>query len=285
VLSGSGTFVNDALPNATVRNLGLGPNELRWTTTYQGCQSYDDVIINNNTVTSTAGLPKPVCENWAYLNADDPGSGTGYWTVEGGAGIFATKTAYNTIVTQLYDGNNTFRWTVFKNGCSNSTTTVITNYQFYVDAGSDRTIGTANTKLDAIDIGAPGSWSIISGAGVFDTPTDPLTIVDQLGFGINKFRWSVTKNNCVAYDDVVIIYNRWPANINPLYKEICEDTLTVVGSDPGLGASKWSVMSGSVEFSSDSTPVTKLLKIGRGQLPKMDTHHLKMLLLLINPLI
>jgi len=76
-----------------------------------------------------------------------------------------------------------------------------------VSAGADQIVCAFNTTLAATTAMGSGTWSVVSGTGVFADATNPTTYVSGLSYGINVFRWTSTGGLCMdvgAYDDVVV---------------------------------------------------------------------------------
>jgi hypothetical protein len=73
------------------------------------------------------------------------------------------------------------------------------------NSGPNQAICETFTTLNAQPLPSLGTWSVISGTGVFSNPNDPNTQVTGLSIGTNIFRWSTTNALCGdIYDDVEI---------------------------------------------------------------------------------
>ncbi len=268
LMSGSGTIHDPSQSHTYVTGLAKGDNVLRWTV-YNGiCSAYDEITITNNMVTATAGEDQEVCDTVAVMAADPPGpGGHGEWTLVAGGGKILDPTAFNTQIWGLYGGVNTFRWTVWENGCSNSTEVHIINNGFSTYAGEDQTVVTPSAQLNAETppSGASGRWSIVAGAGTFIDQSDPSTVVNNLQYGINTFRWTVYNpiTGCSAYDDVNIIYNGLVVDAGP-DKDICYDTTQLNAQAVPNSTSYWTVVQGSCVFEDPTSPNTKIYNVQRG---------------------
>ena len=270
IVSGGGSIDSSTNPNSIVRNLAKGKNILRWTVRYLTCTASDDVTITNNMVTATAGIDQQVCDTIAYLAADPPGTGGyGVWSIDAGGGWFVDSTLFNTAVYGLNDGTNTFRWTVYENGCSNSTTVKITNNRFSVNAGKDTTVfsPTATLHADSWSGSFPysGTWSIVAGGGVFADAHSPTTNVSNLAYGINTFRWFVTnkQTGCTAYDDVNVTYIGFSVDAGA-DQDICKDSTVLSAQSVNNATQYWSVVQGGGDFEDPTNPATKVTKLARG---------------------
>ena len=270
IVSGGGVIDSSTDPHSIVRNLAKGQNILRWTVQNGSCSAYDDVTLTNNMVTATAGIDQKVCDTIAYLAADPPGpGGHGVWSVVAGGGKFLDSTLYNTEVWGVYDGTNTYRWTVYENGCSNSTTVKIVNNRFSVSAGNDTTVFTPSVTLNADNWSGSypysGSWSIVAGGGVFTNAHDPNTDVNNLAYGVNTYRWFVTNDTtgCTAYDDVNVVYNGLTVDAGS-DQIICKDSTYMSAQYIPNSTSYWSVVQGGGVFDDPTNPTTKVTKLSRG---------------------
>jgi len=98
------------------------------------------------------------------------------------------------------------------NGTSTIAPVMVTVYHDPIaDAGPDQTIiGSPDAQLDAALINSyeTGVWTVISGHGEFRDPTDPKTIVDNLGENKNLLTWRVTNGVCPATIDTMMITRR-----------------------------------------------------------------------------
>ena len=144
VTSGNATFSSQT-HNATASSLLRGENILRWTITYNGCPSYDEVSIwNMLPSTPDAGMPQTVCGTATLAAIPNPANpltvGTGMWSVLSGGGTFSNPTSNTSQVSGLNYGDNTLQWTMSNGNCSLSDVVVITSDVVPSDAGPDVTI-------------------------------------------------------------------------------------------------------------------------------------------------
>ena len=67
-------------------------------------------------------------------------------------------------------------------------------------AGPDQNICADNTVLAANSpgVGEMGTWTLVSGSGLFSDPSSPTSSVGSLGFGDNVFRWTITDSGGVC---------------------------------------------------------------------------------------
>ena len=112
VIQGSGTFINPSKYDTEVINIGKGINVFRWTI-YEYKITFDDVTVTNNSpTTANAGIDQRICTDQGRLSANMPIIGTSVWTIVGGSAVISNINQYNTTITNIGYGFNTFRWTI-----------------------------------------------------------------------------------------------------------------------------------------------------------------------------
>ena len=129
-----------------------------------------------------------------------------------GTGVFADATLYNTEVTDLSNGDNTFIWTVSNGTCSANASVTI-----HVDAAVSASTtpiaaqcGIYTATLTGNDP-APGTglWTTTSGATITN-PTAFNSGVTGLSNGDNVFTWTVTNGTCSEFATLTIHVNSLP---------------------------------------------------------------------------
>ncbi len=265
--SGSAEFENPDQPNTTVTNLGRGDNVLRWTISNNGCTSFDEITVTNNSPGEAyAGADRSVCGEKFSLNANIPQRGTGEWSVLSGSADIVDPHSHNSEVTNLSLGNNTLRWTVSHEGCSSSDEVVILNDQpASVSAGADQYLCADSTRLYASDTsGGSGRWSIAKGSASFSDNTVYNTNVYNLEKGENRLVWTITINGCSTSDTVMIMNNLPSLPSAGPDQDNCSSEAFMAANSPLIGTGKWSVVSGSAVFEDPSNPLTKITSAGNG---------------------
>jgi len=245
-LLGSATIANNTLFNTLVSNLTQGENIFRWTVQRNACTAFDDVTVRNDLPTpSVAGAAQSVCGSSATLSANNPSVGVGTWSTVSGTGVVNTASLFNSSVSGLSQGSNTFRWTIVNNACSSNSTVVVTNNSFTASAGSDQTLCSTNATLAGMDpVPGTGVWSQVLGSGAFASDTRFNTTVSSLANGTNVFRWTVSKNGCESSDEVTIV-NDLPTVANAgVDQSTCGTTATLAANSPVYGSGLWTVASG-----------------------------------------
>jgi PKD repeat protein len=216
VLNGSGniTLVNN--PASAVTNLGPGMNTFRWSVVWNTCSGYDDVNIIYNSITADAGPDTTICTSSYTMQANTPSPGAiGVWiplSINPGLQIVSPNSPV-TQITGIQSGSvNTLRWKVSLNGLEVFSDVTIINKEFYLSAGNRQDVCTNYATMAAEAPGAgTGSWRIITGAGMFVSSSFNNTLVTNLGEGVNRFEWTVSKTGgCIESDTVIIFYNLPP---------------------------------------------------------------------------
>lgn len=256
VNSGSGIVANVNNPTSEVSSLSVGFNELTWSIVNGGCESVDNLYLTNNSVTADAGIDSTVCNGFAYLHGSIPTQGIGYWSVMSGSGTLTNSCLYNTTVSSLGVGANTFRWNINNAGCIGSDDVIITNENLSIFAGGEEPNCTDTTTLlaDPLPIGATGKWSVSSGTGNFANSMLYNTKVTGMTLGTeNIFTWTVTKGACVMTDDFHSFNYGYTANAG---SDIHSCTVTSVLKAPALPAGQtgyWSTVSGTVNVNNSTS--------------------------------
>ncbi len=251
---GSGNFSNPLSPNSRIDNLSEGVNILRWTLTQGQCTVFDEVVLTNNSaIQAKAGPDIDDCKDFAVLDANIPSRGEGRWSLVSGKGTFEDPLDARTTVRNLGFGENVLLWTITNGKCFTTDQVIITNrIPDQANAGTDRVICEDYLTLNANNPSSGiGSWSVVSGKGVFDDLYDNRTIVRGVGYGENVYRWTVTYGTCTTTDEVVVVSQKADPYAG-------EDDITYVNSyelkagNPGSIQGKWKIVAGNGRFADDT---------------------------------
>lgn len=267
IINGSGTFSSMVVNNPTVTNLAFGDNIFRWTITNNGCTEHDEVIIANNFILATAGEDETFCQDSITLKASNPLPGIGTWTIlEASAALFENQNAPNSKVRNLSKGANSFRWTVSNKGCVSYDDVVITNNEpTRALAGENQSVCSKSATLFANDaLYGTGVWTAMSGAAVFVDPVNPRTTVNNLAGGANILRWTITKESCVSFDEVIITSNLATNVFAGNNQVACSDTAVLSANPPTLGVGQWAIISGAGSFVNRYQQNTVVRNLGQG---------------------
>lgn len=212
LVNGSGTITSPNTYNSGVTGLGEGINTFKWTIANGECTSTsDEVIISSYTTptTATAGTDQNVCGTTSTLEGNNPTVGSGTWTLVSGAGTITSASSYNSGITDLGLGANTFRWTISNGTCTASTDDVVlTGYTppTTANAGSDQSVNITTATLDGNNpsVGT-GVWTLTSGTGTITSSSTYNSGITGLGAGENIFTWTITNGICTSTDEVSIV--------------------------------------------------------------------------------
>ena len=262
VIAGSGTFVDPHKYNTEVKNIGKGQNIYRWTV-YEYQVTYDEVKITNNSPSSAnAGIDQKICSVNTNLAGNDPLIGSGTWTIIGGSGTIVTPGSYNSALTNLGPGSNTFRWTISHDVCSSFDEVVITSDQpTTAVAGVDQITCADSVNLypNTPTIGT-GEWSVVQGSAFFANNK-----AYNLSRGDNLLKWTISNNGCYSSATVVITSNKPTVSFTGEDKVICTDSITLPGNTPVFGTGLWTMMYGSATFEDNTDPQSKVTNLAPGQ--------------------
>lgn len=246
--------IGDPLSNITTA-LNLSENvRLRWTINSGGCIYSNEIEYHNQLPTlAVTQEDKAVCDNFTTITANVPSAAnneTGLWTLVGGSGnvIIDQKSLFQTAVSNLDPGINTFRWTISNPYCSSSDILIITNNRITTNAGPDQDICSTTTILSAGNEGGSGYWTTTSGTAIITDSTNPSTGVSGLSYGQHTFKWTRIDNGCSATDEV-LVNNNMPidANAGPDHI-VCETTASLNAVSPGIGIGLWTKVLGNAHI-------------------------------------
>ncbi len=268
--SGQGTITDPSDPNTTVTDLGIGVNVFTWTVSNGPCANgltSDDasiLLFDLNSPPAAAGPDQSQCTpntstTMAANNATAPG--TGVWSVAQGSANFIDPASPTTDVDGLIVGENILVWTLENGVCgiSHDSVSVFIYDEFNppANAGPDVEICTPQDSIylagNTPTFPAEGTWSLVSGAGLFADTHDPGSKVVGLTIGYNTFAWTVNNgpcNNPITSDTMTVILfsdSTSAPNAGPdLETCLPQTTIHLQGVAPQLPATGiWSLASGS----------------------------------------
>lgn len=271
VIAGTGNFAAPNSETTSVSGLSPGLNVFRWIISNGVCSpTADDVSVTSVTISSASVIANyTTCSSNASLSANSPQFGNGGWTVLTGSANITSAGSTTTAVTNLNPGQNSFLWTISNAPCPASTATLdivqsgtISN----ADAGIDQSICGFSTVTNAqpVSIGT-GSWSVVSGSGIFANNSSPFSGVTAIGSGTNVFRWTVSNASCTPlFDDVTIITRTISTAVAGPSQTICSVISTLTASQPVFGTGSWVLLVGSGSIFSPTSAVTPVINLGNG---------------------
>ena len=282
LISGTATIANATTSTTSVSGLGIGTTILRWTVNNGPCGTTSDEVsivrFDPANPVANAGPDQSVCipvgsnsVTMAGSNVISPAIGT--WTVVNGSATIANANNPNTQITGLVVGVVELQWQVSNGPCPNGVTQDVVRITVYdantpvANAGPDLSIcsvnGTVTMAGSALVGPSTGFWSLVSGTGSINDPTNPATTVTDLQVGQSVFQWNVSNGPCAnptTNDQMTITIfdpNNPDANAG-VDQSLCTsigNTVTLEGSGvtfPATGV--WTVNGGAATIVSPNSP-------------------------------
>lgn len=267
---------NPTLPPLSLNNNVAGTHTFYVTATRGACESAPyriDLQIFSSPNNPNAGPNQQVCADTATLQGNIPAVGVGYWTTSSLATI-ADSTSRITIARNLQPGPNVFYWH-FVNGPCHRTDNVIIYRDIppgVAQAGPNQSV--CNSLLVALagnnPVSGQGTWSVVSGSGVFSDSYSPSATVTNPASGINLYEWSLRSIYGVcptSRDTMQLLYDR-PAGVANAGPDIvvCDTDRVNLNANPPAngGMGSWGLVSGSAGIANPADPATSLNAIAFG---------------------
>ncbi len=268
-VNGSGVFDSINNPIANISDMSYGINTVYWQTQYYECDLYDTItVINDLPTTPNAGYNVVLCEDYASLNANTIIIGDGNWfTIQGNVN-YVDSINPNTQIFNIAPDTNILVWHAVHNTCGLSDTLVLVNNKptLPIIATNDTILCSNEFLLSAnTPTQGNGQWSFVNGSGFMADIHNPTTQTEGLQQGINTIRWTITKQNCELYDEIVIV-NSLPSNAFAGYNQtLCKDTFILEATQPAIGTGFWSIISGGATFADTTNPNSIIWNINNGE--------------------
>ncbi|MEQ9350946.1 MAG: HYR domain-containing protein, partial [Vicingaceae bacterium] len=136
------------------------------------------------------------------------------------------------------------------------------------NAGNDSTICSDSIRLSAnVPVIGNGSWSSPDAAIIFDDGTDPTSQARNLSRGLNSIVWTISNGICnVSRDTVEITFENDPSpSMAGPDQLLCEQFQTnLAANTPAIGNGIWTILSGSGNLSSNTSPTASLSGLSPG---------------------
>lgn len=164
----------------------------------------------NDEIRIFAGNDQKICNDITFLNALNTDNSEGKWNIHKGTGNIWDVYKSKTLVTDLGYGENIFRWSVKTPAGIYYDDVTIYNYSVKAFAGKDQEICGQETVLKASNPGkCTGEWSVMKGSGDFYNKKAFTTQINNVGNGINQYKWTVTNKNCSSASIVTVKNNKF----------------------------------------------------------------------------
>jgi gliding motility-associated-like protein len=253
----------------SVSNLSFAADTLFWTTTNGICSVVDTVVITSfEQIQASAGVDQTICGNSAQLEAVSPTIGSGIWSSVNASVIFADATNYQTSASNLSFGVDTLIWTVTNGTCTSVDSVFITsNILLVANAGEDQTnCGNSTILAASIPENGSGVWTSLNSSIIIEEPTNPLSAVSNLTFGVDTLIWTITVDFCTSVDSVFITSIVQPQAFAGLDTTICElqQPLTIPISITGSNNWTWTAILGNAAIDNELSlfPSFSLMSLG-----------------------
>jgi gliding motility-associated-like protein len=124
--SGNASISNPDSVSTEITAIANGVNVFVWVVYDDFCSDSANYIINKKEkIIADAGIDQDVCNNYVFLSAVPPQSGTGLWQLINGNGIIQNSNTPTTRVDNLQQGLNIFSWNITNGNCTDADTVVI----------------------------------------------------------------------------------------------------------------------------------------------------------------
>jgi gliding motility-associated-like protein len=212
LISGNGNFSNVSSNSTNVSNISAGVNVFRWTISTANCgSSFDEVSIEviNAPNSAFAGNDNEVCGDSITLNASAASSGNGVWTALNSGPVFSDVNLFNSVVSNLSQGTNTFVWTVTLSGCPETSDTIIISSVFpptIANAGLDQIIcGNTTIVTGSVVFVGNSSWTSSNSNVVINNSTSNITSMLFNQTGTYTLSYSISNGICPTSTDEIQI--------------------------------------------------------------------------------
>ena len=276
LMSGSGTIADAFSASTSVSNLGPGANVFQWIVSNSVCLPNTALLVVTRDLppdVAVAGNDQQVCDSAASILANTPAVGTGVWSIISGSGTLSDANLEASSISGMTPGTTVLEWTISNGVCPSSSdqlSIVVDAVVSTPDAGSDFSICSSSTNLNATapTIGT-GQWSIISGSGSVDDPSNPTSGLSNVTVGSTVLRWTVTNGTCSDFDEVTVTRTDVPdaASVGA-NQNVCSSTAVLSATAVSTGTGTWSVISGAATFTNANDPTDQVsdLSVGVNQL-------------------
>lgn len=270
VTSGTATIGNVTLANSGITGVPVGTAAvLTWTITNGACSSASSITLNNyqTPTTSNAGTNISQCNSSSFtLAANNPAVGIGTWSVISGPATILNTADRNSGATLPVGQTATLQWSIANGTCPPSTSNVIlTNNTPATVSNAGTNQSNCNSGSFTLNANNPvvgsGLWSVVSGTATITTPTSRTSTVTGVPLGTSAvLSWTITNGACTSQSNVTLTNAANPTTSNAgaaIFN--CENTVfTMAANTPVVGTGAWSVVSGSVNIETPTSPTTQV---------------------------
>lgn len=244
------TFQNIHNPNSIITNMHSGRYLLRWSISNGVCLGSSDSVSLTVSIPpsiANAGANQTLCapDTIAYLHANTPQYGLGYWSFISGPSIltFSNFNSPTSSVKGFVMGTYVLKWNIQGGpNCAISSSDVIIYYTPAANAGTSYTMCNRSITTLTGNINSIGTWSLVSGPNVpiFTINGSNSVIVSDLLIGTYVFKYSIN-GGCNSSSLITVTNLSMPtlpeAGSN---QELCNATMVQLNANnPSIGIGHW----------------------------------------------
>ncbi|MCC7302338.1 MAG: gliding motility-associated C-terminal domain-containing protein, partial [Bacteroidia bacterium] len=273
LVNGSGVIASPSSETSAVSGLSIGTNTFVWTIVNGTCPPTTDtmhIVVYALPSPSNAGPDQSICTDSSGLTGNTPAIGIGMWSVVMGTGTIQSPAQAFTDFVNIGLGANACVWTISNGVCPANTDTVIIVVSALPTpafAGADQVIcsDTAFLNANPVLVGT-GSWTLVSGTGIFADTAAENTLVSGISVGMNVFEWTTTNGTCpVSTDQVTITVMQTPTLADAGPDQVLYVPIAIMnGNVPIIGTGSWSVVSGTATITNPLDPNTMVTDLPTG---------------------
>ena len=251
------TFTPNNAPVSVVNTPPFGTYSLIWSVTISPCLVRDTMVFTSNgPVRAIAGKDTTICDTSLILFGSVNGPSTGSWIDPPGGYVISNTAQLNSPITSLDSGFNLVSLVARYNNCLDTNSMFINVNFMELSAGEDTTVCGPNAPLHSV---GNGTWSVVTGSGIFSDSSSNSPMVLGLAQGANTMRFAGMAGICL-FDDTVSIEDFWaePA-IAGNDTTVCKDSLFLMANQPTWGVGQWNILSGLGNFSTPDMDTTWII--------------------------
>ncbi|MFO7655923.1 MAG: PKD domain-containing protein, partial [Bacteroidales bacterium] len=288
VIAGGTDFSDIHNAHASLSNISGGENILVWTieSRFSSCiTTYDTIRILRDVTPqpANAGPDLRICSasSLALTGNEPTDGGSGLWTLLSGGSTISVPSLFNSTVTNLAYGTNSFQWTISSrfgicSGSSDQLTIIRDEMPAAANAGMDQFLCNSTSSPLGANTASVGSgvWSVaekpVAAIPSFIPSTSDHNASVQIlpgNEGLYRFAWTITNASCITSDTITVDFGKPvpPANAGN-DDTVCGVSAILAGNNPGIGQVTWSKISGpgNVTFLPNSGSPSVLARISAG---------------------
>jgi len=242
----------------TVTGMISGVYVFRYTVSNGACIVSSDVTLFVSgpppSIANGGTTPVGVCGSSSVtMNAVQPTSGTGLWTVVSGPNTpaIAAPASPTTTITGLITGTYVFKWTVSSGlFCPSTSANITVNVTLNANAGGNQSYCDAVTAVNLSGtLASTGTWTQIGATpntATITTTSGNTAIASKLIPGVYTFQYSISAPGCSTTDQMTVTLYTPPSTAAAgTDQTLCNAaTFTMAATAPLSGTGTWSVLSG-----------------------------------------